>query len=44
MEMFEDRTHGRIDFHLPVIRPLDLDQPEAELLQMIAALPSNVRI
>lgn len=34
---------GRLDFHLPVIRPLDLDQPEAELLLMVAALPSNTR-
>lgn len=34
---------GRIDFHLPVIRPLDLDQPEEELLRMVATLPSNIR-
>ena len=34
---------GRSDFHLPVIRPLDLDQPEAELLRMVAALPPNTR-
>lgn len=34
---------GRIDFHLPVVRPLDLEQPEAELLRMVATLPSNAR-
>jgi len=34
---------GRIDFHLPVIRPQDLDQPEVELLRMVATLPSNAR-
>lgn len=34
---------NRTDFWLPVIRPLDLDQSEAELLHMIEALPSNIK-
>lgn len=34
---------GRTDFYLPVIRPLDLDLPEAELLRLAREQPSNIR-
>lgn len=32
---------GRTDFYLPVIRPLDLERPEAELLRLAEEQPSN---
>lgn len=32
---------GRTDFYLPVIRPLDLDMPEEELLRIAREQPSN---
>lgn len=32
---------GRTDFYLPVIKPLDLDLPEAELLRLAREQPSN---
>jgi catechol 2,3-dioxygenase-like lactoylglutathione lyase family enzyme len=32
---------GRTDFYLPVIRPLDLERPEAELRRLAEEQPSN---
>ncbi len=34
---------GRTDFYLPVIRPLDLDLPEAKLVRLVREQPSNMR-